>query len=179
MGVIKEVIYEINFWSPPLKKHRYTMTSIAKKKYVSSGEGSGLLFEEIHKREKFVEESGLLKKSSVPDDYNEHVEGTDEEGVLLEANASPSGKAPAKRKFRTLKKLEDILYDDTLVKMGEREDEAYEVLNADGYYDEILPIDADVEYEPEDVKPVKAIAIASILLFGLLVLGIWYVSKLF
>ena len=141
--VVKEVIAEgIDYWSPPLKKHRYQWSSIERRAYVDNGTASGILMQEIRERERTY--SGILaqKEASKESDYNEQPPQDMDEAheEALQDNEEQSEGMP-RRKFRTIKRIEDLIYDDTAVKQGELEDEAYELLNADGFYDEILPVE--------------------------------------
>lgn len=178
MSVVKEVIQTIDFWSPPLKTHRYKMSSVRKKVFISSGQGSGLLMDELQRRDKLA--SGVLSEQKPqyedgfasdmfeqrPDSYEDGSELQDENKAM----------AP-KRRFRVMKRIEEIVYDDTAVRQGELEDEAYDVLNADGFYDEILPVDYDEDISMGSSVPIKEIAIYAGVLALLLGGGAWVIMN--
>lgn len=174
MGVVREIIETIDFYSPPLKRHRYSYDDVSRRKYVSSGTGSGLLFDEIHRREAAA--SGLLQQETDKSKYED--ESSPEGSQEICQDPSEPEQAP-KRRFRTIKKIGDLLYDDTAEMMGQLEDEAYELLNEDGYYDEILPIDADEDFEESEGLPVVGIIVSSALLILLIAFGIWYLKYIF
>jgi len=167
MGVVKEVIYEINFYGDPLKKHRYHMSNIKKKALTTCGTRSGILIEELQRRDRIA--SGILQERaasgvlSYPQDASqrrgcmEPAEYPDFSGVPAQAAMlQESSEAPKpKKQFRTIKRIEEIIYDDTAVKMGKLEDEAYDVLNDDGFYDEILPVDFDEDIDNRTDLPIK------------------------
>lgn len=179
--VVKEVIAEgIDYWSPPLKKHRYQWSSIERRAYVDNGTASGILMQEIRERERTY--SGILaqKEASKESDYNEQPPQDMDEAheEALQDNEEQSEGMP-RRKFRTIKRIEDLIYDDTAVKQGELEDEAYELLNADGFYDEILPVDYDEDFAPAARIPFKKLAMYIGVLTVLIGFMIWYVRHFF
>ena len=142
MSVVKEVLYDIDYWSLPLKKHRYSLKSVARKAYTSNGTASGILLDEIRERER--EASGHLSQRLL--------EVSESDNVLIPVIEAASAPVPvridqkkesaADRRFRVLKKkVDSLVYDYSAVRQGELEDEVFEILNKDGFYDEILPID--------------------------------------
>ena len=136
MGVVKEVIYEIDFWSPPLKKHRYSMNAIERRTYVVSGTASGILMEGLQRRDKVA--SGILEKQD--DNLKDLVDARDAPEEISDQDKKKESKSS--RKFRSLqKKIDSMVYDYSAVRQGEDEDEVLELLNKDGFYDEILPLD--------------------------------------
>ena len=181
MSIVKEVIQTIDFWSPPLKKHRYKMSSVRKKVFISSGQGSGLLMDELQRRDRLAAASGILSEQGPV--YNE-------DGTYIEPGMDPNaayydgadqqddtGEKAPKRRFRVLKRIEEIVYDDTAVKQGELEDEAYDVLNDDGFYDEILPVDYDEDIVMKSEVPIKQIALYGGLLAVLVGICAWVVMN--
>jgi len=178
MSVVKEVIQTIDFWSPPLRKHRYKMSSVRKKVFISSGQGSGLLMDELQRRDKLA--SGLLSEQKPQ--YEENFasdmfeQRSDSYEDVSEQPEEKKERAP-KRRFRVMKRIEEIVYDDTAVRQGELEDEAYDVLNDDGFYDEILPVDYDEDIAMGSSVPIKEIAIYSGILALLLGGGAWVVMN--
>ena len=172
--VVKEVIAEgIDYWSPPLKKHRYQWSSIERRAYVDNGTASGILMQEIRERERTY--SGILaqKEASKESDYNEQPPQDMDEAheEALQDNEEQSEGMP-RRKFRTIKRIEDLIYDDTAVKQGELEDEAYELL-------EILPVDYDEDFAPAARIPFKKLAMYIGVLTVLIGFMIWYVRHFF
>lgn len=199
MSIVKEVEYEINFWSPPLKKHVYSMDTVGRRIRKPKSGATGVLMDELQRRDKIARESGLLVKSgplvplepaplpedAAPQSASSLPESSSTSGIL-HGNPYAGVKDPViteaeppKRKFRSLQKLENMLYDDTLVKLGELEDEAFEELNADGYYDEIRPIDADDDFEFEDNTQMKKIILLVVIIIILFAGLIAYVKFMF
>ena len=156
MSVIREVIENIDFWSPPLKKHRYQMNSVRRKVFISPGKGSGLLIDELQKRDRLAAASGILESRPSTDDTETSVYTYEE---FINKTGKEETEKPEKRRFRVIRRIEEIIYDDAEIKLGELQDEAYDVLNDDGFYDEILPADYDEEYEKESSLPIKEIAL--------------------
>ena len=124
--IIKEEIIEINYYSPPgLKRHRFFISTLEKRAPVP-GTPSGILMEELRQRDRAA--SGLLETKAVQemelggderierDEFNDFVDGIDMEPSDETEEAAP------KRKFRALKRIEELIYDDTAVKQGELED---------------------------------------------------------
>ena len=195
MGVIREVIYEINFYSPPLRKHRYLMTSVERQHREHTDGGTGVLFDEMHRRDQIVKKaSGILTEPSEPEETGvqdvpaaaeaqteTHTPKPDEVPVnpVTGLPISIEKKEEPKRKFRSLKRLEDMIYDNTAEKIAELEDEAFLQLNADGYYDEILPDDADQDIPIGESLPVKQIAILVSLTVVLAAVLIWSIRGIF
>ena len=179
--VVREVIAEgIDYWSPPLKKHRYQWSSIERRAYVDNGTASGILMQEIRERERTY--SGILaqKEAAKGTDDNEQPDqnmGEAQEESLQDNDEQDE--ATPRRKFRKIKRIEDLIYDDTAVKQGELEDEAYELLNADGFYDEILPVDYDEDFAPAARVPVKQLILYIGALTVLIGFIIWYVRHFF
>lgn len=189
MGVIREAIETIEIYSPPLKRHRYTMSGLGSQVRTSHSGATGLLYDEIVRRDKIA--SGLLEKSNADAQQKAAEKGSydtapDEMKELLDPNeqqnsSTDSDEAPApKKKFRVIRRVEDLIFDDTAEQIGKLEDEAYELLNEDGYYDEILPYDADIEYEEEGGgSTVKRFIILTVVLFALIGLAVWYIKAFF
>lgn len=198
MNTIREEIYEIHFWSPPnLKKHRYSMNNVKTRTYAATGNATGVLMQEIQRRDRVDRETGPLiepapvAEVNAPADVREFPQ-TGAAEILTETPRVPDAavqmpaenteaqvKPPAKKQFRSLKKIETLIYDDTLLKLGELEDESYEELNKDGYYDELLPLDSDIDYDFEDSNKTRPILILLIVLVVLIVLGIVFIKEMF
>lgn len=172
-----EVVIEIHYYSPPgLKRHRYFIDNL-ETRIPEPGTPSGILLNELRSRESAA--SGILKsgdRSEVDpysdqairaEEFNEFVDQVETEAVIKAK--------PPKRRLRSLnKKIETLIYDDTAVKQGQLEDEAYELLNQDGFYDEILPIDYDDDAPETDKKPVKELIMYLAILFGMVgIIVLW------
>lgn len=183
--VVKEVIAEgIDYWSPPLKKHRYSWSSVERRAYIENGTASGILMQEIRERERTY--TGILAQKKAAETTDEEP-AQDMSGFLDDTDGAEVDPTEAeqieetkpKRSFRTIKRIEDLIYDDTAVKQGELEDEAYELLNADGFYDEILPVDYDEDYVPAARIPIKKLSLYIGILTVLIGFMIWYVRHFF
>lgn len=176
------IVIETHYYCPPgLKRHRYFIDSM-EQRVPDPGTPSGLLMLELKERERaamqvqepatYLDESHLSSDERVDrQEFNEFVEEIEKE--------EPKKK---KRKIKALnrinRKIETFVFDDTPVKQGELEDEAYELLNQDGFYDEVLPIDYD-EADPEkSTLPIKTIAIYSGVLIVLVSFLVWYVRTI-
>lgn len=180
MGVVKEVIYTIDFYSPPLKKHRYSMDAVFHKQRVKRQGGTGVLFDEIKRRER-------LEKERLAEEAARNAALAAQAASSPEMMDSPSSPVitevpdKPKRQFRSIAKakVDNFLFDDTAEKQGQLEDEAYETLNADGYYDELLPIDADSDYNLDTALPIKMIIIVTLLLLGVAAFLVWQMTSIF
>lgn len=180
-----DVIIETHYYCPPgLKRTRYFIDSM-ERKVPDPETPSGLLMHELKERERsasgILHNSGILDRRDLSSDeiiereeFNTFVEDV-EKSEPEHADGKP------KRKLRTLKKkidskIETLVFDDTAVKQGQLEDEAYDMLNKDGFYDEILPIDYDEDAPDAEKKPIKAVALYTGVLFILVAFLVWYVK---
>ena len=183
MSVVKEVIITINYYSPRLKKHRYSMDAVGKKERMHSGGGTGVLYDEIIRRDQLVKgASGVLDVSQGPYGHTDFKEPSQAEIYAsphddLTKDIVPESKP--KRQFRVLKKVEDMIFDDTPEKLGKLEEEADQMLNADGYYDEILPLDSDEEVPAEERPKITVVVALVAALFVLGFIGIKMITGLF
>lgn len=174
-SIIEEI--EIHYYSPRgLKRHRYFIDSL-ERGVPDSDTPSGILFAGIRERDRIA--SGLLGESMpagvlTPRENEQDVPAASTEAVPEKAEDGEGKKK--ERKFRSFKRLETLIYDDTALKQGELEDEAYDLLNKDGYYDEILPIDYDEEAPAADRVPLKTLGIYVGILLVLVGFIIWYVK---
>ena len=174
------MIIETHYYCPPgLKRHRFFIDSM-EKRVPDPGTPSGLLMAELRERERAASE--VVEPCSVLNDRDlssdEKIEREEFNDFVEEVEKSDPEKG--KRKLRTLsrinKKIETLVFDDTAVKQGELEDEAYELLNKDGFYDEILPIDYDEDAPEKDNSALKTLVIYGGLLIVLVGFIIWYLK---
>ena len=163
-------VIETHYYSPPgLKRHRFFIDSM-EKRIPEPGTPSGLLIAELREKEKAA--SSILEKDTEDMSADEDTPPADNDEELEEEKP--------KRRIRSLnrvgKKIETLIYDDTAVKQGELEDEAYALLNQDGYYNEVLPIDYDEDAPTNDRKSVKVLLTYLAVLFALVGFVAWYIK---
>lgn len=185
--IIREEEYVIDYYCPfGLKKHVYSMDSVFKRARPKTG-GTGILFDNIVQKErKNKKGTGILSDDAegllndLPRYYEEDAITDDPNfvppepapsdlSVTDEPADSDEEKAKPKRQFRALQKVEKLIFDETPELIGELEDEAFALLNADGYYDEILPVDYDEDFQMDAGPDMRIVAI---LILSLVVLGI-------
>lgn len=164
------IVIETHYYSPPgLKRHRFFIDSM-ERRVPDPGTPSGLLIAELREKEKAA--SAVLEKDT-GDMY------ADEDNASVD-NGEELGEEKPKRQIRSLKrvgkKIETLIYDDTAVKQGELEDEAYALLNQDGYYNEVLPIDYDEDAPTNDRTSMKTLLTYLAILFALVGFVTWYIK---
>lgn len=197
MAVIDEIYRQYEIWCRPLKRTRYTFSEMRTKVISPDSGGSTALLRKMREAEKrAMEASGLLQKEARPrqdealNEYTSSLSTTSEsyaafqareDGVLdpeglvaSAANEEDNTKAPATyqpKLKRIRERFQEAVFDFSEIEQEKVEQEIDEIVNADGYYNEIEPIDIDTEYEPEKklAKP-AIIAIAVFIIYVIIIL---------
>lgn len=165
---VSEKILKLELWSPVLKRHSYTFSTDSKVMARNhSSEVSGFLYEvldEIDRQSQILDEinapAGMLNPLDMPD------------FDLKPETATGEKSATKKPKIRKLqRKSKFTIYDYSQVEQGILEDQVNELINQDGYYNEILPLDIDDDYETAQIQKKPLILLIIIVLILLFMLG--------
>ena len=185
MEVISEQYKQYEIWCRPLNRTRYGFYEIKTARLPMDAEGSSALLRTFREKEKtFVEQSGILAKQKAPDEaYDEYTNALSttsesyaaiigkKEGPSVASvpkTSPPSGASAAPRLKRLRAKISDAVFDYSEIEQEKIEKQIDDLVNADGYYDEVEPVDADVDYEKES-RITKPLIIAVILFIAYII----------
>lgn len=146
----KEIILKIDIACVPLKKHRYNFSEIHKRKEIKEKRSASQLLSSAYREREKREEEILKKKAEVDKTLLEEIKKTESE-----------------TKIRKLQKPRFSIYDYSEIEHDQLEEDVAELINKDGYYDDIVPIDDEIEESPLKKlslgKTVGIIALASLI----------------
>ena len=147
MQEVKDEYLQFNLWTRSLGKTTYAFSDLKTGKISDPTSATGALVASLEKAET-VKGSGVLpaQHPSVAAASNL----TDEEAAIAEARARLEHKEDLSSlpRFRRLKaKVDSRIFDYSEIETSKIEEEIQNIVNRDGYYDEILPVDADEEVE--------------------------------
>lgn len=197
MAVIDDIYRQYEIWCRPLKRTRYTFSEMRTKAISPDSGGSTALLRKMREAEKrAIEASGLLQREKAPvrdaafDEYTSSLSTTSESYAAMQARddnlLSPDSVVAAANEVQTeapvpyqprLKRIRDrfqeAVFDFSEIEQERIEKEIDELVNADGYYNEIEPIDIDTEYEQEKkiTKPLL-IAVAVFIIYVIIILKV-------
>lgn len=187
-------IYEI--WTRPLARERYKFSEMRTKVISPDSEGTTALLRKMREKERrAVEASGILQKEQQKkrrdegfDEYTSSLSTTSESYIAMqeaEERALPQDSVAASlvadeeapvykpRLKRIRDRFQEAVFDFSEIEQERIEQEIEELVNADGYYNEIEPIDIDVEYEKEKrITTPAIIAIAVFIIYIIIILKI-------
>ena len=200
MAVISETYRQYEIWCRPLKRAKYSFAEMRTKAISPDSEGSTALLRKMREAErKAIEASGILQKErQVPqrdaafDEYTSSLSTTSESYAAFQERdnrelplSSPVASAtlgdqeessaeipmyqPRLRRIRD--RIQEAVFDFSEIEQERIEEEVNNLVNADGYYNEIDPIDIDTEYEKEKsmAKP-AIIAVAVFIIYVIIIL---------
>lgn len=156
MEVIKEEFYQINLWCRPLGRTLYRFEDIKQGKVKNVGKATGTLYAELN--EARAKASGILVKDPsgvlIPQNNDADILTlTPEQIEIREARERIENMGvdtSTLPRFKRLKvKLDNKIFDYSEIETEQIEEEINKIINKDHYYDEIEPMDADVEYKEE------------------------------
>ena len=126
-NILREEYVRLVLWSRPLRKRRYSFSAVRMKR--PPCDAAAAVPDPAD-----AEYTGIL----APDDV-----------VFSPAPQDSFIEVPRvkKKRFRRLaEKIDDTLFDYSEIRQEELEEEIQNLVNMDGYYDEVVPIDAGEEY---------------------------------
>ena len=182
----------IELWCRPLKRTRYSFRDM-KKAVPKADSTSTLLLKRVRENERrAVEASGILERPAVRDEADD--EYTSALSVLSESYMAfdtanplentpgtphgvqmqelleqlPPEKKPRLRRLRA--KIDDRLFDYSEIEQEKIEQDVDALVNADGYYNEVEPIDIDSDYNPKPQINTPALIAAALLLVYIVII---------
>ena len=180
MQNIKDEYLQFNLWCRPLSKKRFAFDDLKTGYVTNPKSATGALVASLEKAEK-VKGSGVLPPQHPTQGKPEHQSMSEEDRVISEARARLENKQDisALPRFRRLKaKMDDKIFDYSEIETAKIQEEIQNVVNRDGYYDEIEPVDADEEYEEKRKINPLAFAVGALILALVAFLFI-YINYLF
>ncbi len=189
MEIVNETYRQINLGDRPLARRRYRFSEIRKVKLKDDGSLTSSILLHIRRQEKkYAEESGLLSarqpvRDSVYDEYTSSLSMTSEsfmgfsererldagEDVSVEQAAIVPPKQPRLKRLQA--KISDRVFDYSEIEQEKVEQEIDQLVNADGYYNEVEPADIDVDYKEErHINKPALIAAAALIIYIILIL---------
>lgn len=179
MQIIKDEYIKIELWCRPLAKERYLFSEIKKGKVKNVGKGTGTLFAAMAQaQEKARHESDILKAKQEAG----LLSLTPEQLEIAEARArleEPVEDLSSMPRFKRLKaRVDNALFDYSEIKREQIAEEINKLVNKDGYYNEVEPVDADQDFK-ESVKISPAIVAIIVGIVGIVIYLIWTVTTMF
>lgn len=189
MQIIEETYIKINIWCRPIAKTRYKVTEIHSRPLPKDRRGTAMIMAEMRQKEKSRHETPDKAPQRAPED-KAHKEYTSALSVFSESYAGfdhaeeaevplvseSINEAPQEESTPRLKRLRtrisEALFDFSEIEQGEIEDRVNELVNSDGYYNEVEPEDADVEYASSRTINKSVILLAMLLAAFLAFYGI-------
>ena len=187
MSIIEEQYIQINLWCRPLARTNYSFDEIRKAKLHPRSDGTSTLLAAMREKERREDAAtrALMQEKRANDAV--HAEYTNALSEFSEAYAgfskseiadsiaaeeqsasvdeTPDIKVRPHRLNRLRTKVATALFDYSEIEQEKIEEEINELVNADGYYDEVEPVDVNEDYEEE-----KSINPTVILLVGVLII---------
>lgn len=175
MEVISEEYRQYEIWCRPLERTRYSFSEMRTKSISADDGGSSALLREFREKERLYAEqveTRTEQKDEAYEEYTSALSTTSESYAAIAGKEVPSqnketSSAPRASREPRLKRLRakitDAVFDYSEIEQEKIEQQINDLVNADGYYDEVEPIDIDVSYEKPSriTKPL----IISIILF--------------
>lgn len=166
MAIIEEQYIQINLWCRPLSRTRYFVSELRHVKLHPRSDGTTTLLAAMREKERREDEASKVLMQEKRSRDKVHAEYTNalsefseayagfskseiaenieaEDGLLEQAEVSE----PRQRLKRIRTKVATALFDYSEIEQQQIEEEINELVNADGYYDEVEPIDANEEFE--------------------------------
>lgn len=161
----------ITLYSPPLRTAIYPFSNTKKKKKESHA-GSGILSDILNEKEQRIQEKERVLAQQSELLVNSHLLNMEDSPTYEEDYYEPTSSvsptyannllylesdAPTPKGFKKLKRsINEKIFDYSEIKQAKIEEKINELVNADGYYSEVLPIDVENDEEVEDLKVEKS-----------------------
>ena len=190
MSIIEEQYIQINLWCRPLARSTYSFDEVRQEKLRPRSDGTRTLLAAMREKERREDAaSGLLAKEKHAHD-NVHAQYTSalsefspayagfSKDEIAESISAGDGQEEAEEKPRRLKrfrtKVATALFDYSEIEQQKIEEEINELVNSDGYYDEVEPADANEDYEEERTLNTTAIFLIVVLIVFLALSGVYF-----
>ena len=150
MQTVKDEYLQFNLWCRPLSKRTFSFSELKTGFVTNPKSATGALVASLEQKEK-VKGSGVLPPqhpTQAPDAGLPEM--SEDDRVINEARARLEKREDlnALPRFRRLKaKMDDRIFDYSEIETAKIQEEIQNIVNRDGYYDEIEPVDADEDYE--------------------------------
>lgn len=184
METIRDIYTEINLGYRDLGRRIYSFSEIRKAPIKDDGSLSSTLLLKMRKEER---EEDLRSEApvSIPvhdtayDEYTSSLSPTSEsfrsfaEREASEEAPAPEeqGKKPKRRLNRLRAKISDTVFDYSEIEQEKIEQEIDNLVNSDGYYNEVEPRDIDVDYkEVRQINKPALIAAGVLLIYTIIIL---------
>lgn len=141
MNILSEELIKIEVWSRPLAKTHYAPAALAEQPRPKDKEGTGILFEQLIEANEANEADEI--ETNIEDLFNPL--DLPEISAPNEHTAADT-KAPRSKGIRRFMPKIDI-YDYSELEAEALEQKVDELINADGFYNEVVPIDADEDFD--------------------------------
>lgn len=184
---IEESYRLISLWCRPLARTRYRTSELRRAKIKPDGEGSTTLLRKVRERERAEMEasavlSDTLEHDEVFDEYTSALSTTSEsyarisqrdqvEEAKRAASKSEAKEAAGRQRLRRIRdRISDAVFDYSEIEQEKIEERIDELVNSDGYYNEVEPIDLDSDYQGErQVNKPLLIAIIIFIIYVILI----------
>lgn len=184
MDAIKETYIQIDLGDRVLGRRRYSFSEIRRARPKCDGSLTSSLLLKMRDRE--LREPGKDLMPSMDKAYKEYTSSLSltsdsyaafdqrsRAGSEVEASAEPAASTEEKgHRLRRLKaRISDTVFDYSELEQEKIEQEINSLVNADGYYDEVEPIDIDVDYKEErHINKAAVIAAVILIIYAILIL---------
>ena len=186
--MVTETYRQINLGDRELGRRRYSFSEIRKVRLKDDGSLTSSLILKARKKEQGATgQVGKAPARKVPDkaydEYTSSLSLTSESypdfekraridaGLAIEEEETPAAAEEKGPRLRRLKsKIADAVFDFSEIEQEKIEQEIDKLVNFDGYYDEVEPVDADVDYKEERHINKPALIAAGILLIYIILI---------
>lgn len=191
MSIIEEQYIQINLWCRPLARSVYSFGELRQEKLRPRSDGTKTLLATMREKERREDEaSGLLMQErrvhdNVHDQYTSALSefspayagfSKDEiaESISEEEDQEYQAEEKPHRLTRLRTKVATALFDYSEIEQEKIEEEINELVNADGYYDEVEPADVNDDYDEEKPLNTTAIFLVGVLILFLVLSGVYF-----
>lgn len=177
MQTVRDEYTQINLWNRPLARKEYLFSEIRQEAIKNPKSATGALLSSLERAE-MAKGSGVLPSQARAPGI---LTMSEEDIVIAEARARLENKEDinALPRFRRLKaKIDNRVFDYSEIEREKIEEEIQNLVNKDGYYDEIEPVDADEELE-EDRRINAGIFVVVTLIVALMAFLVIYIKTRF
>lgn len=151
--VYEEEFLQVNLWCRPLGRSTYRFADMKKGVAKNLGKATGTLFREFEAKEKAAsgvlvpKEPVLNQNGDVDYEAEEERREIAEARARLESNKEDFASMPRLKRLKA--RIDSRVFDYSEIEREKIEEEIANLVNKDGYYDEIEPMDADENYKEE------------------------------
>ena len=182
MQTVRDEYLQFNLWSRPLSKHKISFSELKMGFVTNPKSATGALVARLEQAER-QKGSGVLPAQHPEQsrDSSGTLHMSEEDAAIAAARARLEDREDieALPRFRRLKaKMDSKIFDYSEIETAKIQEEINNVVNTDGYYDEIEPIDADDEYSEKTAINPLAFVVGGMII-ALLIFLFVYINYLF